>query len=144
MGYKLKSKGDLSFRYIKYSRMEYTVKSRDHMIKLSSIGVRVGNKTLSTISSGGCWGFYVLVTYKVIIGQTPICNRVYSYYESLQLYSAAPLGNQSSNTMTRYPTNYPGTELTSPRPGLEVTSHWFNSTRNRTADLPHASHRRAR
>ena len=71
--------------------------------------------------------------------------------QSWQLYSAAPLKDHVSSTMTGYPTqsHYPDTEPTSPCPILIMLSawlgsnkyqfliDWFESTANQTPDLPH-------
>ena len=56
--------------------------------------------------------FYVLATCKVISAQVLTCNSAHSW----QLYSAAPLGDQATNTMTWYPkqSHYPDAEPTSP------------------------------
>ena len=53
---------------------------------------------------------YILPTSKVISAWVPTCHRAHSW----QLYSAALLGDQTSNTMT-HPTqsHYPDTEPTS-------------------------------
>ena len=97
---------------------------------------------------------YVLATFKahqvtspVISGWVPTCDSA----DSWQLYSAAPLGNQTTRTMTHYPipshptqSHYPDTVRTSPCPILVMPSarlgsdmytllgHFFYSTGNRT------------
>ena len=62
--------------------------------------------------------FYVLSTSKVISGWVPTCDRTHPW----QLYSAAPLGNQATSTMTQYPTqsHFPDTKLTTLRPMLII------------------------
>ena len=56
--------------------------------------------------------FYVLATSTVISGRVSTCHSAHSWW----LYSAAPMGNQTTGTMIQYPTqlHYPDTELTSP------------------------------
>ena len=58
--------------------------------------------------------FYIIATSKVILGWVPNCDSVHLW----QVYSADPLGNQATSTMTQFPTqsNYPDTEPTSPCP----------------------------
>ena len=60
--------------------------------------------------------FYIPTTSKVISGRAPTCERVHLWWR----YSAAPLGNQTTSTMTQYPTqfHYLNTELTSHHPVL--------------------------
>ena len=81
-----------------------------------------------------------LLESKIISGYVPTCARLYSW----ELYSAAPVGDQVTSTMSTYPTpsHYPDTELTSPFPSLimpstrlasteyQLLSYWFDSTRN--------------
>ena len=52
---------------------------------------------------------YILTTSKVIAGWVPTGDSVHSW----QLYSAAPLGDQSASTMSRYPSqsHYPDTDV---------------------------------
>ena len=61
-----------------------------------------------------CWllELYVLATSKVISGQLPTFDSAHPW----RLYSAAPLTDQATGTMTRYPTqpHYPDSALTSP------------------------------
>ena len=59
-------------------------------------------------------GVYVFTGCKVISGWLPTWVSAHSW----QLYSAAPLGNYATGTLTQYPTqsHYPDTELTSPCP----------------------------
>ena len=61
-----------------------------------------------TTSIGWLLEFYALATSKVILGQVMTCASVHSW----RLYSAAPLGDQATSTMTWYPTQpqYPDTE----------------------------------
>ena len=62
-----------------------------------------------------CWfGFYVLATSEVISGWTLTCDSAHS----VQLDSAAQLGDQATGNINLYPTQsyYPGIELTSPSP----------------------------
>ena len=83
---------------------------------------------------------------KVISGWAPTCDSAHSW----QLYSVAPLGDQSTGTMTWYPTqlHYPDTRPTSPCPipimlsnwlGSQIytfLSHWLNLTRVRISRSP--------
>ena len=71
--------------------------------------------------------FYVLAPSTVISGWIPICNSV----RSLRLYSVAPLGNQGTSTMTRFPTqsHYPDTDPTSHCPILIMQSTWVGSNK---------------
>ena len=91
-----------------------------------------------SIINVGYWllGFYVLVKS----GQVPTCDNAHSWW----FYSATPLGDQTTSTITWYPiqTHYPDTEPTSPCPILinynadtwlgkgkdRFLSHWFDST----------------
>ena len=61
-------------------------------------------------------GFYVLATSTITSGWVPTCESVHS----LNLYNAAPLGDQTARTMPRFPTqsHYLDAELTSPFPIL--------------------------
>ena len=70
----------------------------------------------SICRSVGCWEFYILATSKVILTS----DSAHSWW----LYSAAPLENQATRTMTQYPTqsHYPDTEPTSPCPILLMPS----------------------
>ena len=60
--------------------------------------------------------FYVLGTSTVISGQVPTCDSAHSYW----IYSAGPLEDQATSTITWYPmhSHYPDTEPTSPYPNL--------------------------
>ena len=80
----------------------------------------------------------ILATSKVITREVLACDSAHSW----QRYSAAPLGDQCSSTMTWYPiqTHYPDTELTSlcsilkmlsvwlGRYMYELLGYWFDST----------------
>ena len=80
----------------------------------------------------------------------PTCDSAHSC-------SAVPLGDQTSSTLTRYPTQlyYDDRDAISPCPLILIRHnnagcldqncqvsflliHWFDSTRNRTSNLPHA------
>ena len=92
-----------------------------------------------------CLLFYVLATSKIITGWAPTCGSVHSWW----LYSAAPLGNQVTSTMTWYLTQsyYPDTKPTSPFHILIMSSallgsnkyqflgHWFDLTTVRTHEV---------
>ena len=70
---------------------------------------------------------YVLAISKVISGRVLTSDSAHSW----QLYSAAPLWNQATSTMIRYPTqlHYPDTEPSSPCPWLILImlSTWLES-----------------
>ena len=84
--------------------------------------------------------FYVLATSMVISGWVPTCECVL-----MALYSAAPLGDQATSSITWYLTqsHYPDTEPTSPcliliMPSARLGSdqykfvtHWFDSLRHK-------------
>ena len=61
---------------------------------------------------------YVLATSMVISGWVPIYDSAHSWW----LYSTAPVGDQTANTMTRCPSklHYPNTEPASPCPILII------------------------
>ena len=63
---------------------------------------------------------YILATSKIISGWVPPCNSVHSWW----LYSAAPPGDQATDTITWYPTqwHYSDTMGTSPCPILIIFS----------------------
>ena len=69
----------------------------------------------------------ILATPKVISGRVPTFNSPHTWW----LYSAAPLGNQTTNTVTWYPiqSNYPDTESTSPCHIQIMPSAWLGSDR---------------
>ena len=95
-----------------------------------------------------CLVFYVLAKSKVISGRVPTCHSAHSS----QLYSAAPLGNKATSPMIWYPTQSHYPELANqpfsyPNNAKHLArkwqvsifiSHWFDSTRVRIHDLPHA------
>ena len=72
---------------------------------------------------------YILATSKVISGWLPTCDSTHSWW--LYNYSAAPLRNQPTSTMSRYPTQpyYPDTEPASPCPILLMPSNWLWSNK---------------
>ena len=71
--------------------------------------------------------FYVLAISNIISEWTLPCESAHTW----QLYSAAPLGNQATTTMTQHPTqsHYPTTELTSPCPILLMSSARLGSNK---------------
>ena len=70
--------------------------------------------------------FYVLATSNVISGWAPTSDSAHSW----RLHSAAPLGNQTASTMTRYPiqSHYPDTWQTSLFPILLMLSTWLGGS----------------
>ena len=82
-------------------------------------------KPFKSIICSVCLLFYVLAASKVISGQVPSCDSAHSW----RFYSAAPLGNQTASTMTRFPTHshYPDTDPTSPCPILIMPSTLLGS-----------------
>ena len=78
--------------------------------------VTLGCKHLKTSYFVSFLSFYILATSKVIPRQEPTCDGVHSW----QPYSAAPLGDHTTSTMTQYHTqsHYPATVLINPCPNL--------------------------
>ena len=74
------------------------------------------------------WSFYVLATSKAISGWVLTCDSVHS----CRLYTAVPMREQATNTMTQYPiqSHYPDTEPISPFPTLIMSSAWLWSDKN--------------
>ena len=65
-----------------------------------------------------CLLFYILAAFMVISGWVLTCDSAHSW----RRYSAAPLGNKSTSTMTWFPSHYMDTEPTSPYPILLMPS----------------------